>query len=107
MHSRTYLNDAGLVSYITFDKEETGGGYSDLKSNASVTFSGVVQTSQVSNIPFNFVTQQSRTRTANNGVMTDSIGFTLPAAYPAANMYYTSRFTGVPFNSIDTKYPKQ
>ena len=107
MHSRTYLNDAGLVSYITFDKEETGGGFLDLKSNASVAFDGVVQTNQVSNIPFNFAAQQSRTRTANNGVMTDSIGFTLPAAYPAANVYYTSRFTGVPFNSIDVKYPKQ
>lgn len=107
MHSRTYLNDAGLVSYITFDKEETGGGYFDLKSNASVAFNGVVQTNQVSNIPFNFATQQSRTRTADNGVMRDNIGFTLPAAYPAANVYYTSRFTGVPFNSTDVKYPKQ
>ena len=107
MHSRTYLNDAGLISYLTFDKEETEGGYSDLKSNASVMFSGVVQTNQVSNIPFNFTAQQARTRTANNGVMTDSIGFALPAAYPAANVYYTSRFAGVPFNSIDTKYPKQ
>lgn len=107
MHARTYLNDAGLISYITFDKEDVGGGYYDLKSNAPVTFNGIVQSNQVSNIPFNFVAQQSRTNTANDGIITDSIGFTLPAGYPTANVYYTSRFIGVPYNSIDVRYPIQ
>lgn len=107
MHSRVYLNDAGLISYITFDKEDVGGGYSDLKSNASIAFSGVYEKNQVSNIPFNFISQQSRTRTANNAVVKDSISFTLPSSYPAANVYYTSRFKGVPYNYADVKYPKQ
>lgn len=107
MHSRTLLNETGIVAYVPFDKEDVGIGYSDLKSNGSVIFNGVVTKNLVSNIPFNFEAQQSRTKALNDGVMKDSVGFTLPATYPAANVYYTTRFKGVPYNSIDTKYPKQ
>lgn len=107
MHSRTLLNETGIVSYLTFDKEDAGGGFSDLKSNAGVTFNGVVVKNLVSNIPFNFAAQQSRTKALNDGVTNDSIAFTLPSTYPTTNLYYTSRFKGVPYNFIDTKYPKQ
>lgn len=107
MHSRVLLNETGIISYLTFDKEDVGGGYSDLKSNAGISLNGVVTKTQVSNIPFNFAAQQSRTKALNDGVVKDSVGFTLPATYPAANVYYTSRFKGVPYNSIDAKYPKQ
>lgn len=107
MHSRVFLNETGLVSYLTFDKEDLGGGYTDVKSSANIAFNGVVTSNQVSNIPFNFVAQQSRTKFSNDGIVSDEIGFTLPAAYPTGNVYYTSRFNGVPYNSIDTKYPQQ
>lgn len=107
MHSRTLLNETGIVSYITFDNEDTGGGYTDLKSNAVVNFDGVVVKNLLSVIPFNFEAQQLRTKSVNDGKVLDSVAFTLPVSYPGTYTYFTTRFTGNPYNAIDTKYPKQ
>lgn len=106
MHSRSYLNETGLVSYVTFDKEADGGGYVDLKSNAVVSFNGTVLTKQPAYFPYSSMTQQVRTKTTDDAKVTDGVGFTFPASYPTANKYYTTNYKGVPYNATDPKYPK-
>lgn len=105
MHSRILLNEAGLVTYVPFESMDPV--YRDLKSNAAVVFTQNSLTNQDSNIPFNFVSQQVRTKALNDGIMNDGISFTLPSAYTSTNSYYTTKFAGLPYNCIDINFPDQ
>lgn len=107
MHSRVLLNDQNLISYITFDNEESEGGFIDLKSNASIMFNGTMFKNKTAKFPFDFESQQARTRKDDNATVIDGVAFTLPTSYPATYKFYTSFFKGRPFNYIDTKYPTQ
>lgn len=107
MHSRAFLNEPGLVAYVPFENEAVGGGYTELKSGANTSFSGVVTANSSIYVPFSFLAQETRTKAANDGIVSDGISFTLPTGYPTSNNYFTSRFAGTPYNGIDTKYPKQ